>query len=79
MAWTVQCTIDEGAQKIGTVAATFTAQDGATFTYSRRVNGDLPPDVQAFVAEAKAALVDAAARRTREASAATTIENLLNG
>lgn len=76
MAWVAKVVTDDDKSDGGTATATFTSQQGETFTYSRRVK--IPDDKNAFVAEAKAALQAAAAKHIRDGNLSNALTDALN-
>lgn len=76
MAWVATVVTDDDKPDVGMATATFTSQQGQTFTYSRRVK--IPDDKNAFVAEAKAALQVAAAKHIRDGNLSTALTDALN-
>ena len=76
MAWTTKIDLDDKSTDVGSVTATFTYPDGATFVYSETI--EVKNDGVVYVSRAKAAKLKAETRATKEAQREALFNNALN-
>lgn len=77
MAWTSEVSLDADKTNVGWVTAIWNAGQATEFRYGARVRATMP-ELNAFVAAAKAALTAHQAKTAQEAIYVTTVTNALN-